>query len=385
LVRCAKRADPAALGIGGPIHVTNVDWLLITTAVAAVLVLAAGAFVLYVLLRYGRDIYRIFETKPLFLAPQVAPEPDGRAIEFYTKCGRKLVGTYLGHRAGQRKGVILFLHEFGANRWLCVPYVGYLRADGFDVFTFDFCNHGESDPIVGYEPLQWVTEHEVSDIEAALAYLQSRPDAPAAGIGVLGVSKGGSAAVAAAGRNRFIRAVVTDSAFPTHGTVTEYEMRWCGIYVHRKLIYENLPRAFWKALTWCVVRRMRWHRRAKYVSVERGLKRMSRQPLFMIHGARDNYINREIVQRFFALAREPKSLWVIEGAKHNGCLDKAGAEYRRRVGEFFTAHLADRADGPMQAERRAVDAAFVASASPGNGDRMSERQANEAPACGRSR
>ena len=39
-------------------------------------------------------------------------------------------------------------------------------------------------------------------------------------------------------------------------------------------------------------------------------------------------------------AREPRELWVVEGAKHNMALHTAGDEYRRRVLEFFDLHLA---------------------------------------------
>jgi dienelactone hydrolase len=37
-----------------------------------------------------------------------------------------------------------------------------------------------------------VTDRDVSDMRAAVAYLRSRRDAPAGGIGLFGISKGGS-------------------------------------------------------------------------------------------------------------------------------------------------------------------------------------------------
>ena len=45
----------------------------------------------------------------------------------------------------------------------------------------------------GYDPLQWVTDYEVRDAEAALAYLKSRPDADPRGVGFFGISKGAGA------------------------------------------------------------------------------------------------------------------------------------------------------------------------------------------------
>ena len=94
--------------------------------------------------------------------------------------------------------VVLFCHEYRADRWLCEQYVGYLRDRGFDIFTFDFCNHGQSEEISGYHPMHWTTQHEVDDVTAALHYLKSRPDIEGVGIGLFGVSRGGGAGIIAA-------------------------------------------------------------------------------------------------------------------------------------------------------------------------------------------
>jgi hypothetical protein len=45
------------------------------------------------------------------------------------------------------------------------------------------------------------------------------------------------------------------------------------------------------------------------------------------------------MQRVFAGAREPKSLWVLPGAKHGGYYDAAPEEYERRVSSFFEGSL----------------------------------------------
>ena len=45
------------------------------------------------------------------------------------------------------------------------------------------------------------------------------------------------------------------------------------------------------------------------------------------------------VRSLYALAREPKSLWMVPGAAHAKCRETAGAEYDRRVIEFFRRHL----------------------------------------------
>ena len=77
--------------------------------------------------------------------------------------------------------MLVFCHEYLSDRWSFQPYADGLRDLGFDLFTFDFRNHGASDSDPVYQPLQWVTDHEVRDLRAALAYLRSRPDRDPAG------------------------------------------------------------------------------------------------------------------------------------------------------------------------------------------------------------
>ena len=126
-----------------------------------------------------------------------------------------LAGTYLKARTTRRAGVLVFCHEYLSNRWSVLPYLDALRDHGFDLLTFDFRNHGESDKDPRYNPLQWVTQHEIHDLQAAIAYLRTRPDADPAGFGLFGVSRGGGTAICAAARDRGAWGVITDGAFPT--------------------------------------------------------------------------------------------------------------------------------------------------------------------------
>ena len=74
-----------------------------------------------------------------------------------------------------------------------VPYCEFLLEAGYDVFAFESRGQGQSPSQPGYEPMQWVTEFEVDDFRAALAYLKERPDADPRGVGFFGISKGGGA------------------------------------------------------------------------------------------------------------------------------------------------------------------------------------------------
>ena len=39
--------------------------------------------------------------------------------------------------------MIVYCHEYSSDRWSFHPYVDHLRDLGFDLFTFDFRNHGD--------------------------------------------------------------------------------------------------------------------------------------------------------------------------------------------------------------------------------------------------
>ncbi|QDU63948.1 Alpha/beta hydrolase family protein [Planctomycetes bacterium Pan216] len=306
----------------------------------------------WVIGRYGHWIVRIFEEKPMFLTHQAQPHPDAEEVVFETKSGRKLVGSYLKHTGRQRLGVLLLCHEFLCNRWTCLRYAGHLREVGFDLFTFDFGDTGDSDPIEGYDPLQWVTNYEKEDVRAAVRYLESREDRDPRGIGAFGVSKGGGAIIAAAADERAIRAVCTDGAFPTHLTVTHYISRWAEIVVTMKTFYNNLPIFFFATLTELLMLRMRFRRSVQYLRLERAIAKFGSRPLLIIHGKRDNYINPWIVERFFEFARDPKELWFVKGAKHNGCLDQEPEVYRSKIRDFFVKALAPGGADPTASSKQ---------------------------------
>src|SRR5690606_24293332 len=148
-------------------------------------------FMIYLGLKYSPIIVRIFQEMPVFQPVRAEPEPGGQDVRFATDDGLELRGTYYVANAPRRLGVVVFCHEFLGDRHSVHHYADHLRDLGFDVFTFDFRNHGESQSEPGYEPMQWVSDRDRRDLGAALAYLRTRPDRDPAGFGLFGVSRGG--------------------------------------------------------------------------------------------------------------------------------------------------------------------------------------------------
>lgn len=321
-----------------------------------VLLLLAMVFLhVYIRVRYLHFLIRIFQEKPLFIIPRGQPLPEAEDVRFPTSDNLMLSGCYLRAKR-PRRGVILFGLEFGSNRWACRSYCEHLVENGFDVFAFESRNQGNSDSMPNYEPLQWVTTYEVRDVEAALAYLKSRPDADPRGIGFFGISKGGSAGLLAAANDPYVRCFVTDGIFATYTTLVPYMKQWFRIYNTHYAIQGLIPLWFYGLIGLAGIRQIERERGCSFPHLEGALRRLSPRPLLMIHGQADTYIKAEMTTRLFAFARRPRELWLVENAKHNQALQVAGEDYRQRVLRFFETHLAEAPEREQQPASYYTDA-----------------------------
>jgi pimeloyl-ACP methyl ester carboxylesterase len=300
---------------------------------------------------------KIFGQTPWLPSGWREPLEEGQAVELTTADGTHLQGTYLNAVSGQRQGVIACCHEFNGDRWNMLPYANDLRQRGFDIFAFDFRNHGNSDRMPGYEPTPWVTSYEVSDVHAALDYLASRGDAPRQGIGLFGVGRGATAALCAAADPR-VAAVAVDGACPTERmqivALRDFlanSLPWSG-WIDRvpDLVFEPLAR--WARLI------IGYRRHCRFVSVLGGARRVTK-PTLMIHGQCDPHVPVDLVYSLRDALAGWLDLWVVPCANHNGAIHVAPAEYHERVARFFLEHLAPEAVAPLATTRR-VDASTIA-------------------------
>jgi pimeloyl-ACP methyl ester carboxylesterase len=305
----------------------------------AMLALLVGLHI-WLRVNYLHNLDRIFLEMPLFIIPRGQPDPAAEDIAFPSTDGLKLRGCYLQATSPPRRGVILFGLEFGSNRWAAVPACADLRAAGFDIFTYEPRNQGESDSQPGFEPMQWITDREVADCRSALAYLRNRPDADSRGIGLYGFSKGANAGLLVAADDSWIRCAVTDGAFGTYSVVVPYMRYWYSIYNAQYSLHGLLNAWYYGRIALVSMRKNGQARGVCYLHVEDAVRRF-RRPLLMIHGGADTYIKADMAKALFAYARQPKELWIVPDAKHNQAPVVAQEEYRLRVVGFFEVHLAD--------------------------------------------
>lgn len=323
------------------------EWVWISLAASLLFAILACcvAMHVYILRNYVCFVERIFQEKPLFILSYGQPVPGAEEITLTTPDGLELQACYM-RTPKPRRGVILFGLEFGSNRWSSVPYCEFLREAGYDIFTFETRGQGKSQNTPGYEPLQWVTDFEVTDFKTALAYLKSRPDRDPRGIGLFGLSKGGSAGLIAAANDDFIRCAAVDGIFAAVTTMIPYMKQWVLLYTKYKSIAKCLPKWYMYFIARITIHRAEVQRQCHYVDLEPCMAKFAPRPLLMIHGGGDTYIKPDMARSLFDRARQPKEFWLVEKAKHNQAFHLANEEYKKRVLEFFDKYLATNPSPP---------------------------------------
>jgi len=281
---------------------------------------------------------RLFGEMPWLPAEWSGPAAEGENVRFSTPDGVRLQGTYLKTMGARRRGVIAFCHELNGDRWSALRYTADLRRRGFDIFTFDFRNHGGSDRVAGYEPMPWVTINELYDVRGAIDYLCSRGDADTAGIGLMGISRGGTAALCAAAEDLRVRVLAVDGAVPTE-QVQLCRARGALAHVLRPLrLSAILPDAMLRTPGAWLMRFIGWRGHCPLLDVDEAARRV-RQPVLLIHGRHDAHVPLEAVVSLRSLMPRQTRLWVVPHACHTRAITTAPEEYRRRLARFFCRTL----------------------------------------------
>lgn len=257
--------------------------------------------------------------------------------EFTSLDGVTLRGTYVHRRTPQRRGVLVFCHEFGGDRHVATSYVSRLLNQGFDVFAFDFRNHGTSDRMEGYMPRTWATQYEVQDVLGAINYLQRSGYTDVTGVALLGLSRGGCVAISVASRHNGIWAVITDGAFESRWVTTAYIRRFMPQFVRLAPILNAVPwflQVLYGTFVHDIVARKLRH---PCIKLKNDIRRI-RQPLLMIHGGRDHTIPLELAQRLWRRLRTPARLWIVPKGNHNRSLWSEPEQYQKRICRFLKKH-----------------------------------------------
>jgi pimeloyl-ACP methyl ester carboxylesterase len=318
------------------------NWALVLI-VATILLL--NVIPLMVLTKYVRISLNIMRTTkpPLAHGPLDFDRITGEPVSFPAYDGLPLSGMLVRARAGVgRRGLIIFAHEFCSDMYSCARYCRPLQEAGYDILTFDFRGHGQSECPPSYTPRQWVTDRDLDDMRGAAAFAESwlAEQGYPLEYGAFGTSRGACAAILVALENPRVRAIVADGAFSTDTTIEYFMRRWAYIFARVRLAYENHPPTFWRFLRWAMIYFAHREFKCHFPSVRKAIKRMTPRPMLFIHGERDSYLPVEQTRRLYALAPQPKYLWIAPGARHNQAVIHHPEFYARLTTGFFDAHLA---------------------------------------------
>ncbi len=299
-----------------------------------------------ILLKYMRISLNIMRTTmpPLARGPLDFDRLAGDGISFPAYDGLPLNGMIIrGNPTMPRRGLVVFAHEFCSDLHSSARYCRPLQQAGYDILTFDFRGHGQSTADPGYTPRQWVTDRDVDDMRGAVAFARTWLEERGlpSEIGVFGISRGACAAIIAASEDRHIKAIVADGAFSTDICVEYFMKRWAYIFARVRIVYENHPPVFWRFMRWAMMRFARREFKCRFPSVRKTIQRMQPRPMLFIHGEKDSYLPVEdSSRRLYALAGQPKYLWIAPEARHNQAVVRHPEFYAWLTTSFFDQHLA---------------------------------------------
>jgi pimeloyl-ACP methyl ester carboxylesterase len=238
-------------------------------------------------------------------------------VTITTNEGWKLAGWFI---AGEKDATIILLHGYYSTRVSMLWHAGVLAQAGYSVLLYDERAAGESEG--DHRSFGW---EDPADVQAALAYLDQRPDTRGNRVGIAGCSIGGQIALQAAAYNPEIvgvwadgPAVITRKDLPTPSTWFTLLSYPSDLLADRMLadrIGGEIPTALIDLIG----------------SIEP-------RPVMLVAGGQPNPLygpETLRVSNFYAHAGPHASLWAIPEATHYDGHFKRPVEYAARLVEFF--------------------------------------------------
>jgi uncharacterized protein len=249
----------------------------------------------------------------------VVPPNDLRVgyenVSFKTSDGLRLVGWYIPSKNGA--AVIAFPGRKGTQE-----KARMLARHGYGVLLFDRRGEGKSEG----EPNAWGWGG-TKDVNAAIAYLQRRPDVERGRIGGLGLSVGGEMMLQTAAETDALRAVVSEGA---------------GARMFTEEMDQDLPpveKATNAVPAWIKqVSIAAFSNQSPPTNLKDLVPKIAPRAMFLI-AAPNAPTGEDLNRGYYKAAGEPKTLWEIPESKHVGGMEAHPREYEQRVIAFFDRAL----------------------------------------------
>jgi dienelactone hydrolase len=275
--------------------------------------LAVGAFLVFQFVAWpvGYGYVTTHVARPVVPAPHLGA--DFEEVSFTTSDDLELRGWYVPSRNGA--AVIAFPGRKGPQ-----PQARLLARHGYGVLLFDRRGEGESEG----DPNAWGWGGH-RDLDAAVRFLQSRPDVDPDRIGAIGRSVGGEMLLEAAADNDDIAAAVTEGAGARQASEAVSDLEG----------FEQMQGRLFYGLLYASV--AVFSDQAPPRDLEELIPQID-QPLLLIAAEHGEVGDK--TPEYLAAAHGNASAWIVPKGGHTGAIDAMPDEYERRVIGFLDRELA---------------------------------------------
>ena len=235
-------------------------------------------------------------------------------VRFTSSDGTSLHGWFLPAR-GRALGTVVHFHGNGANISNHLPQVGWLPAQGYHVFTFDYRGYGLSDGDPEREAV-------VQDGVAALEYVRGRKDVDPKRMVVWGQSLGGAVAVASLARAgaEGVHLLVLEASFASY----------------REIVRTIMDRSW---VTWVFQYPVSRFFVSDAFSPRDEFAALADVPLLVVHSQRDPVVPFENGQALHdTFPGADKAFWAIPSTQHLGHFTMGGSHGRKLL-DYMQAKL----------------------------------------------
>jgi fermentation-respiration switch protein FrsA (DUF1100 family) len=218
---------------------------------------------------------------------------------------------------GKNGAAVVLVGGSGSDRRSLVAETRALSDAGFAVLSYDNPGHGESEG-----PADWIVEIP-SALGAALDFVGMRPGVDGKRIGAMGFSMGASSVSSVGEHDPRVAAIALVGCYTDADDQTRAEYaRWGPV--------QSVP-AIW-------VMRAFGIGKGALRPIDK-VASFAPRPLLLVAGSNDKTVPPWMAHDLYAAAREPKELYVVDGADHGNFAEVAPVEYARRIAQFFEAAL----------------------------------------------
>ena len=264
---------------------------------------------------------------PAAFAWSLADYPDLKAedVEVKSSTGVTLAGRFF---PGRSPATVVLTHGYGGSQDELLPTADALHKGGLSVFTYDLRGCGRSTGEVTFG------DKEQEDLRSVVDYLARRDDVDDQRIGALGFSMGAATTLMEAAKDPRIKAVVDDSGWSD--VYHWLRPSWSAVFIHPGDSFSalSLKLAEWRTGT-----------DLDDLKPREDVPDLAGRPLLIIHGTADDNVPPGDSKENFAAAREPKELWLIDGAAHGATVEPGGPSASERVVSFFRDALSAGGEG----------------------------------------